>query len=129
MRERGGASFHDSKTNVGAVEKSLCSFAGGVVLLLGGYDKGGDFAVLRPLVAERVARLVCFGAAGADVARQLEGAAECEVVPGLSAAVAAAVRTARPGQSIVLAPGCASFDEFTDYADRGRRFRAAVEAL
>ena len=127
---RGVSWYDDSKaTNVGAVEKSLASFAGGVVLLLGGYDKGGDFSLLRPLVEERAARLVCFGAAGADIARQLEGAAACEVVEGLSAAVAAAARDALPGQSVVLAPGCASFDEFADYAERGRRFRAEVEKL
>jgi UDP-N-acetylmuramoylalanine--D-glutamate ligase len=127
---RGVSWYDDSKaTNVGAVEKSLASFAGGVVLLLGGYDKGGDFSLLRPLVRERAARLVCFGKAGADIARQLDGAAACEVVESLAAAVAAAARAAVAGQSVVLAPGCASFDEFTDFADRGRRFRAEVEKL
>lgn len=131
VRERNGVAYYDDSkgTNTGAVEKSVQSFPGGVVLLLGGYDKGGDFAALAPLVRERVTKLVCFGAAGPQVAAQLAGVVDCCVVPDLAGAVAAAARVARPGQSVVLSPGCASFDEFRDYAERGDRFRGLVEAL
>jgi len=119
--------FDDSKaTNVGAVEKSIDSFPGGIVLLLGGYDKGGDFAALRPRLAARVVETICFGGAGPSIAAQIGGG---HVVPDLAAAVAAAAAVARAGQVVVLAPGCASFDEFRDYAERGARFRALVEAL
>lgn len=127
--KRGVRYYDDSKaTNVGAVEKSIASFDGGVVLLLGGYDKGGDFASLRALIEARVARLVCFGAAGRSIAAQLDGV-PCEVVGGLAEAVRAAAATALSGQTVLLAPGCASFDEFRNYEERGRRFRALVEEL
>ncbi|MBX3026509.1 UDP-N-acetylmuramoyl-L-alanine--D-glutamate ligase [bacterium] len=130
VAERGGVRWYDDSkaTNVGAVEKSLDSFPGGIVLLLGGYDKGGDFAALRPRIAARVARTICFGQAGPAIAAQLGGDLSPLVVPDLAAAVRHAA-AARPGQVVVLAPGCASFDEFRDYAERGARFRALVEEL
>ncbi len=128
---KGGVRYYDDSkaTNVGAVEKSIASFDGGLVLLLGGYDKGGDFGSLRESVASRVDRLVCFGTAGPTIADRLAGAAPCDVVPGLTEAVQLASRQARAGQTVVLAPACASFDEFRDYTERGRRFRSLVEAL
>lgn len=128
--ERRGVSYYDDSkgTNVGAVEKSLLSFPDGIVLLLGGHDKGGDFRALRELIRERVARVICFGAAGPKIARQLDEA-PCEVVANLDAAVARAAEVARPGQTVLLSPGCASFDEFRDYHERGQRFRALAEGL
>ncbi len=129
--ERGGAKFFDDSkaTNIGAVEKSIASFEDRIILLLGGYDKGGDFRALRSSLAARVERVVCFGAAGPSIAAQLDGAVGCDVVRGVADAVLSAASRARPGQSVVLAPGCASFDEFRDFAERGRRYRALVEAL
>jgi UDP-N-acetylmuramoylalanine--D-glutamate ligase len=127
---RGVCYYDDSKgTNTGAVVKSVSSFAGGVVLLLGGYDKGGDFASLRPLLSECVAHLICFGKAGPHIASQLAGFKPITVVPDLASAVSAAASTAAAGQTVLLSPGCASFDEFKDYAERGRRFRGLVESL
>jgi len=128
---RGGARFFDDSkaTNIGAVEKSIASFAEPIVLLLGGYDKGGDFAALIPALRERGSRVVCFGAAGPQIARQLEGRIACEVVDRLEQAVHTAAERAVHGQPVVLAPGCASFDEFRDYNERGERFRALVESL
>ena len=126
---RGVDYYDDSKgTNVGAVEKSIRSFPGGVILLLGGYDKGGDFAALSALIRERVERVIYFGAAGDRIAAQLSDAPG-EIVADLAAAVAAAAARAVSGQTVLLSPGCASFDEFRDYAERGARFRAFVEAL
>ena len=131
VRERAGVRWYDDSkaTNVGAVEKSIDSFPGGIVLLLGGYDKGGDFAALRPRITARVAHVVCFGRAGEHIATQLGPAAGVARVPDLASAVQSAAGLARAGQVVVLAPGCASFDEFRDYHDRGLRFRALVEAL
>ena len=131
VRERAGVRWYDDSkaTNVGAVEKSIDSFAGGIVLLLGGYDKGGDFAALRPRIAARVSHVVCFGGAGPHIAEQLGAAVGAHVVPDLAAAVRLAGGLARAGNVVVLAPGCASFDEFRDYHERGMRFRALVEAL
>ena len=122
--------YDDSKaTNVGAVEKSIDSFPGGIVLLLGGYDKGGDFAALRPRLAARVARTICFGKAGPEIAAQLGADAAPTLVKVVGAAVRAAAAAATRGQVVILAPGCASFDEFRNYAERGQRFRALVEDL
>jgi UDP-N-acetylmuramoylalanine--D-glutamate ligase len=131
VSERGGVRWYDDSkaTNVGAVEKSLDSFPGGIVLLLGGYDKGGDFTALRPRLAARVARTICFGKAGPAIAAQLGAAAAPVVVADLAAAVHSAAAAARAGQVVILAPGCASFDEFRNYAERGQRFRALVEDL
>lgn len=130
VAERGGVGWYDDSkaTNIGAVEKSIDSFPGGIVLLLGGYDKGGDFAALRPRIDARVAAVICFGAAGPSIAAQLGESGAC-VVPRLADAVRRAAERARPGQAVLLAPGCASFDEFRDYHERGQRFRALVEAL
>lgn len=131
VRECNGVRFFDDSkgTNVGAMEKSVASFGGGVILLAGGYDKGGDFTVLHSLVQAAVKHLVLFGAAGPRIAAQLHGTVSTSVVPDLAAAVGAAATHACAGDTVLLSPGCASFDEFTDYAARGRRFRELVEAL
>ncbi len=131
VRERNGVRFFDDSkgTNVGAMEKSIASFAAGVILLAGGYDKGGDFAALAPLLPGRVKHVVCFGAAGPTIARQLGELVPHSLVPHVAAAVEMATKHANAGDSVLLSPGCASFDEFTDYAARGRRFRELVEAL
>ena len=122
--------FDDSKaTNVGAVAKSLVSFPGGVVLLLGGHDKGGDFAQLAGALRQRAQHVVAFGAAGPTIAAQLNGIVPLSVAAGLQAAVTRAAAIAKPGDVVLLAPGCASFDEFSDYGERGERFRALVEDL
>jgi UDP-N-acetylmuramoylalanine--D-glutamate ligase len=131
VREIGGVRYYDDSkgTNVGAVEKSLASFDQGVILLAGGYDKGGDFSALAPLLASRVKRLVLFGAAGPTIRAQLPAEIPSSVVADLAAGVHEAARFATVGDTVLLSPGCASFDEFTDYAARGRRFREVVEGL
>ncbi|GIW42125.1 MAG: UDP-N-acetylmuramoylalanine--D-glutamate ligase [Candidatus Binatia bacterium] len=131
VAERAGVRFvDDSKaTNVGAVAKLLSGLSGEVVLLLGGYDKGADFRLLLPLFPGRVRHVVAFGAAGPEIARQLGQSVPLTVERGLEDAVRCAARLASSGQTVLLSPGCASFDEFSDYAERGRRFRQVVEAL
>jgi UDP-N-acetylmuramoylalanine--D-glutamate ligase len=131
VAERAGVRFFDDSkgTNVGAMEKSIASFERGVILLAGGYDKGGDFSGLAPLLRQRVKHLVLFGAAAPTIGAQLEGVVPTSTVAHLAAAVDTAVAQAAPGDVVLLSPGCASFDEFTDYAARGRRFREVVEAL
>jgi UDP-N-acetylmuramoylalanine--D-glutamate ligase len=131
VRERAGVRFFDDSkgTNVGAMEKSVASFGGGVVLLAGGYDKGGDFSVLIPLLRTHVKHLVLFGAAAPKIHAQLHDAVPSSLAANLAEAVRLAAGTARCGDTVLLSPGCASFDEFTDYGARGRRFRELVEAL
>jgi len=127
----GVAWFDDSKaTNVGAAAKSLASFVGPVILLAGGVDKGGGYGALATSAAGKVRLALVFGAARERIATALGSAAvPVEPVATLEEAVARAAAVARPGDTVLLAPACASFDMFTDYAARGRAFRAAMEAL
>lgn len=131
VREHHGVRFFDDSkgTNVGAMEKSLTSFEHGVILLAGGYDKGSDFRPLAPLLRGRVKHVVFFGAAGPKIRAQVGDGVPHSLVPGLAAAVQDAAAHAQAGDAVLLSPGCASFDEFSDYAARGRRFRELVEAL
>ena len=128
--KQGVAYFDDSKgTNVGAVVQSLASFAGPVILLAGGVDKGGDYLPLRQLVQTKVRKLILFGAARDIIAAALRDATETLIVDTLPEAVRAAATAATAGDTVLLSPACASFDQFRNYAHRGEVFRAAVEAL
>jgi UDP-N-acetylmuramoylalanine--D-glutamate ligase len=131
VRERDGVRFFDDSkgTNVGAVEKSVGSFDGNVILLAGGYDKGGDFQVLATRLRGRIKHVVCFGAAGTKIRAQLRDAVANSLAPDLTTAVREAAALARAGDTVLLSPGCASFDEFTNYAARGTRFRELVAGL
>jgi len=131
VRQKNGVSYvDDSKgTNVGAVVKSLASITGPVILLAGGVDKGGSYEPLRALVRERVKRLILFGEARETIRRALGGETDTLVVSSLEEAVVSAARSAHSGETVLLSPACASFDMFRDYAERGERFRALVEAL
>lgn len=132
VAERAGVRWYDDSkaTNVGAAVKSLESFEGPVVLLAGGVDKGGGYDPLVRAAVGRVRLAFVFGAAREAIAAAL-GAARVPVerAGSLKDAVEAASRCARAGDTVLLAPACASFDMFTDYKARGRAFRAAVEAL
>jgi len=127
----GGVRYvNDSKgTTVDAVRRSLESFPGGILLIAGGKDKGGDFRPLLPLVRDRVKTLVLIGEARAKIREHLAGACAMLEAPSLEAAVRAAAARAAAGDVVLLSPGCASFDMFRDYEDRGRAFKAAVAAL
>lgn len=131
IRELRGVRYYDDSkgTNVGAVAKSIESFPGNVVLLAGGYDKGADFSTIAALLRDRVTRIVAFGAAGGTIEAQLAGIVATERADGLRAALLVAAASAGEGDTVLLSPGCASFDEFADYNDRGRHFRRWVEAL
>jgi UDP-N-acetylmuramoylalanine--D-glutamate ligase len=132
VAERAGARwFDDSKaTNVGAAVKSLESFEEPVVLLAGGVDKGGSYAPLAAAAHRRVRVAVVFGAAQAEIASALEGAGVSVLrTETLVQAVTLAAGHVQPGDVVLLAPACSSFDQFSDYAARGRAFRAAVLAL
>jgi len=131
VRDLGGVSwFNDSKaTNVGAAAQSLRSFAGGVVLIMGGKDKGGTFADLTSLVRDRVTHLVLLGKAKETIARQIGPIVPTILVEDLEDAVAAARVAALPGGVVLLAPGCASFDQYSGFEARGEHFRSLVNAL
>lgn len=118
--------YDDSKgTNVGAVQAALTALARPTLLLLGGRDKDGRFADLAPQMAT-VTTALCFGEAGPAIQRQLAGLVASELVPDLATAVKRAQELARPGQAVLLSPGCASFDAYSGYAQRGDHFQALV---
>jgi len=129
--EIGGVLFvNDSKaTNVDAAAVALRSFETPVVAIMGGRDKGGDFAALRPLAERRVRRLILIGEAAPRIAAALDGAAPAERCGSLEEAVRAGLEAAEPGDVVLLAPGCASFDMFDNFEQRGRRFKEAVGRL
>ncbi len=131
VREIGGVAYYnDSKaTNVGATAKSLLSFPGKVVLILGGKDKGGDFAELAPLIHERVTTLVLMGKARDAIAAQLGPTGPRISVETMAEAVEAARAAAPPGGVVLLAPACASFDQYANFEERGEHFRKLVLAL
>ncbi|MFB3817457.1 MAG: UDP-N-acetylmuramoyl-L-alanine--D-glutamate ligase [Candidatus Methylomirabilales bacterium] len=131
IAEVGGVRFvNDSKgTNVGAVVKSLEGYRGGVILIAGGKDKGGDFRPLLPLIQTRAKRLLLIGQAAAKIQEQLAGACPMERLPSLQAAVERGRELGTPGDTVLLSPACASFDMFRDFEERGEVFRQAVLAL
>jgi UDP-N-acetylmuramoylalanine--D-glutamate ligase len=126
----GGVTFvNDSKgTNTEATRKAMESFSGGVHLILGGLDKGGDWEGLREVAAARTSGLYVIGAARERIAAALEGCVPLEEFATLEQAVAAAASRARPGETVLLSPGCASFDMFGGYEERGLAFCEAVRA-
>jgi UDP-N-acetylmuramoylalanine--D-glutamate ligase len=122
--------FDDSKgTNVGAVAQSLASFTGPVILLAGGVDKGGDYSPLRSLIREKVKLLIVFGQARELIRAVLGEETRTLLVDTLSTAVQEAAANAVAGDTVLLSPACASFDQFDNYAHRGRVFQACVERL
>ena len=131
VAEIGGVTFiNDSKaTNVGAMAAAIQSCPAGMVLIAGGRDKAGDFTGLRELVASRVDCLLCLGEAGPLLMKIFADVVTVEQVKDMGSAVARAAVLAGPGQTVLLAPGCASFDMFSDYTERGRVFTACVQAL
>jgi UDP-N-acetylmuramoylalanine--D-glutamate ligase len=122
--------FNDSKaTNVDATVKSLEAFPGNILLIAGGRDKGGDFTPLRPLVAQRVKHLILLGEAAGKIREALADVVETSSAASLAEAVLLASRGAAPGDIVLLAPACASFDMFQNYEHRGRVFKEAVRGL
>jgi UDP-N-acetylmuramoylalanine--D-glutamate ligase len=133
-RHRGVDYVNDSKaTNVAAAEAALRSFEGGVHAILGGSLKGETFGGLVPTVADRCVACYLIGEAAGRLADELAAVREAGVslrrCGGLEHAVRAASRVAAPGQVVLLAPACASFDAYRDFEARGEHFRRIVEAL
>jgi UDP-N-acetylmuramoylalanine--D-glutamate ligase len=127
---RGVHYVNDSKgTNVGAVVRALESFDTPVVLIMGGRDKGGDYAVLKDPVRAGVKQLIVTGEAKEKILSVLGKTTSVRQTTDLEEAVALASQTALPGDVVLLSPGCSSFDMFTNYAERGEAFTRAVEAL
>jgi len=130
VSEINGVSFiNDSKgTNVGAVIKSLEGMKS-VVLIMGGRDKDGDFTVLRDLIKDRVKSLILIGEAREKIAEALKDATDTLFAADMEEAVRLSFSKASAGDIVLLSPGCASFDMFKDFEDRGEKFKEAVKAI
>jgi UDP-N-acetylmuramoylalanine--D-glutamate ligase len=131
---RGVDYYNDSKaTNVDATVKALESFPANIHLILGGKDKGSDYSVLNDLLRQRVKRVYTIGAAAAKIESQIVsskgGGAEIVHAETLENALRKAHAAAQPGDVVLLAPACASFDQFKSYEHRGRVFKEIVGAL
>jgi len=121
--------YNDSKaTNPDSTYKALEAFSEPIVLIAGGRNKGIDLAPLAGRIAERVAGLVTIGETGEELARlvRASGLQRVARAEGLSEAVREAASMATSGSVVLLSPAFTSFDMFSDYEDRGRRFKATV---
>lgn len=131
VRTHGGIDFiNDSKgTNVGSLWKSLHSMTRPVILIAGGRDKDGDFSALKGLLKEKVKHMVLIGEARPKIRAILNGSFDYEDADGMEDAVNRAYSKAASGDVVLLSPGCASFDMFKNYRERGETFKSIVNRL
>ncbi len=121
--------YNDSKaTNVDASMKAIAAFPGGIHLILGGKDKNSDYRQMRPLLQERVKVVYTIGSAADKIHTHIDGAVPIVTAGTLEEAIARAGAKAQPGEVVLLAPACSSFDQFENYEHRGRVFKETVLA-
>ncbi len=126
----GARYYNDSKaTNVDATLKALEAFPGRIIVILGGKDKASDYSPLRELLRERAILALLIGSVAEKIERQIAGSVAIERAGTLERAVQIATCTAQPGDVVLLAPACASFDQFQNYEHRGRVFKELVRQL
>jgi UDP-N-acetylmuramoylalanine--D-glutamate ligase len=119
--------YNDSKaTNVDATAKAIASFSAGIHLILGGKDKNSDYSQLSQLLRDHVRAVYTIGSAAAKIESELRGVVSILSCETLDKAVSAAASDARPGEVVLLAPACSSFDQFENYEHRGRVFKELV---
>jgi len=122
--------YNDSKaTNVDATLKALEAFPRRIIVILGGKDKDSVYSPLRELLRERAILALLIGSAAEKIERQIAGSVAIERTGTLERAIQIAKRTAQPGDVVLLAPACASFDQFQNYEHRGRVFTELVHQL
>jgi UDP-N-acetylmuramoylalanine--D-glutamate ligase len=127
---RGIDFVNDSKgTNIGSMQKAVESFSQPIILIAGGQDKGGDFSVLKNLLKQKVKNLVLIGEAKEKIKRSLNGIPPKEEADTLEQAIHLAASRATSGDVVLFSPGCASFDMFKNYEDRGNRFKSIVKSM
>lgn len=131
VSEIGGVRYYnDSKaTNVDATLKALDSFPGRILIILGGKDKGSDYTVLQKPLREKAILALLIGAAAEKIEKQIVGSVAMERAGTLDRAIETASHAAQPGDVVLLAPACASFDQFQNYEHRGRVFKDLVRQL
>jgi len=122
--------YNDSKaTNVDATLKAIAAFDGGLWVILGGKDKNSDYSLLAAPLREKAHAALLIGAAADKIAAQLNGKVPLLPCGNLEAAVAEARARSKSGDTVLLAPACASFDQFENFEHRGREFKRLVEQL
>ncbi|MEI7481036.1 MAG: UDP-N-acetylmuramoyl-L-alanine--D-glutamate ligase [Elusimicrobiota bacterium] len=132
--KKGGITLiNDSKaTNVDSTLVALRALETGrrnIWLILGGLDKGNPYAPLAPLIAKAVKAVLTIGAAAVKIKNELKGAAQIISAGTMAKAVAVALARGEKGDIVLFSPACASFDQFRDFEDRGRKFKALVKKL
>ncbi|MGB6877539.1 MAG: UDP-N-acetylmuramoyl-L-alanine--D-glutamate ligase [Candidatus Acidiferrales bacterium] len=127
----GGVSFYnDSKaTNVDATLKAIEAFPGSLFVILGGKDKGSPYAPLREPLRQKAKLVLLIGAAAEKIAAELDGAVQMQRAGTLERALTGALEHANPGDTVLLAPACASFDQYENFEQRGREFKEIVARL
>ena len=120
--------INDSKaTNLDSVSVAIQSFNKPVVLILGGRNKGADFRLLLPHIkSSHVRDIISYGEAGGQISTAIGDAVRSVQVTDLNSAVTTAQRLAAPGDVVLLSPGCASFDQFANFEERGQYFKTKV---
>ena len=127
---RGVVFIDDSKaTNVGAVEKALSGTDGKAIVILGGKDKGGDFSLLAARYKDMIKKAVIIGEATGRIVSEISDLVDCVSASDMAEAVDLAFGAAVSGETVLLSPGCSSFDMYKSYADRGDVFVQCVKAL
>jgi UDP-N-acetylmuramoylalanine--D-glutamate ligase len=131
VAEIGGVRYYnDSKaTNVDATLKALDAFPGRILVVLGGKDKGSDYTLLQKPLREKAILALLIGAAAEKIEKKIAGSVAIERAGTIERAVEIASHAARPGDVVLLAPACASFDQFENYEHRGRVFKELVHQL
>jgi UDP-N-acetylmuramoylalanine--D-glutamate ligase len=131
IRELNGIKiYNDSKaTNAGAVEAAVAGLDDPVVLLMGGQAKGCSFVELADRIRDRVKQIVAFGECRDQLVKEMSGAIPVAGTHDLAEALKRAMEAADSGDAVVLAPGCASFDQFESYKERGEVFRRLVKGV
>jgi UDP-N-acetylmuramoylalanine--D-glutamate ligase len=131
VAEIGGVRYYnDSKaTNVDATLKALAAFTGRILVILGGKDKGSDYTELQTSLRGKAILALLIGAAAEKIEKQIAGSVAIERAGTIERAVEIASHAAQPGDIVLLAPACASFDQFQNYEHRGRVFKELVRQL
>lgn len=131
IREVQGVSFYDDSkgTNVDAVLKAVSSMTGRVLLIAGGVDKGASYTIWIPHFQGKVVKILAIGEAKEKIKNELSEVFPVELCSSLEEAVGTAFRLAKKGDSVLLSPGCSSFDMFRDYKHRGEEFKKIVLTL
>jgi UDP-N-acetylmuramoylalanine--D-glutamate ligase len=126
----GVAFYNDSKaTNVDATRRAIEAFPGPLLVILGGRDKGAPYTPLRELLRQRARLALLIGAAAEKIEADLSASVPLFNAGTLDCAIREAFKAAQPGDTVLLAPACSSFDQFQDYEHRGRRFKELVARL